>query len=99
MIIENAIITVDPDKAEAFEQAVAKGEPIFRAAAGCHGMALHRIAGEPGRDRLLVTWESKARHVPDFWESPGFKNWQELVRHFFLGTPSLEYNEVVQTYF
>lgn len=99
MIIENAIITIDPATAAAFENAVALGEPIFRAAPGCSGMALHRIVDDPSRYRLLVTWESKAHHVPMFWESAGFKQWQDLVAPYFVGVPSLEYNEVAGHYF
>lgn len=99
MVIENAVITIDPDKAEAFERAVAQGVPIFRAAAGCSGMALHRIVDDPSRYRLLVTWETIAHHVPAFWESPGFKQWQTLVAGYFVGMPILEYNEIAGFYF
>lgn len=99
MVIENAIITIDPANAEAFERAVAKGTPIFRAADGCRGMALHRIVGDGSRYRLLVKWDSVTHHVPVFWESTGFAEWQDLVAHFFADVPSLEYNEVVETHF
>lgn len=99
MVIENAIITIDPAMADTFEKAVAQGAPIFRAATGCHGMALQRIVDDPARYRLIVIWETIAHHVPMFWESPGFKEWQGLVAKYFAGVPSLEYNEVVQTYF
>jgi hypothetical protein len=54
MIIENAVITIDPGQAIAFETAVGDCVEIFRAAQGCHGMALLRIVDEPGRYRLII---------------------------------------------
>lgn len=99
MVIENAVITIDPKKAEAFESAVARCVEIFRSAPGCHGMALERIVDDPSRYRLLIKWETIAHHVPMFWESPGFKAWQSTVASFFVATPELEYNETVATYF
>ncbi|KKW91681.1 hypothetical protein YP76_14405 [Sphingobium chungbukense] len=99
MVIENAVIAVAPDHAPAFEQAVGECVEIFRAADGCLGMALDRIVDQPGRYRLLIKWESKAHHAPQFWESPGFRQWRTHVAHFFLETPMLEYNEPVENYF
>lgn len=99
MIIENAVISIDPPQAEAFEQAVGQCVEIFRAAEGCLGMALDRIVDEPGRYRLLVRWQTKAHHAPIFWESAGFQEWRARVAHFFVRTPVLEYNEPVATYF
>lgn len=99
MVIENAVITIDPARADAFERAVAEGAAIFRVAEGCRSMALHRIVDDPARYRLLVSWDSIAHHVPMFWESPGFKAWQGLVAGFFIGVPSLEYNDVAGNYF
>ncbi|MCP3731382.1 antibiotic biosynthesis monooxygenase [Sphingomonas sp. MG17] len=99
MVIENAIITIDPENAEAFEGAVAKATPIFRAAPGCRGLALHRIVGDGSQYRLLVQWDTVEHHVPMFWESAGFAEWQTLTAHYFTATPLLEYNEPVETYF
>lgn len=99
MIVENAIITVAPDQADAFERAVCECVHIFRAAEGCEGMALDRIANQPGQYRLLVKWKTKAHHAPMFWESEGFQQWRAHVAHFFVGTPVLEYNKPVATYF
>ncbi|MFZ2982534.1 MAG: antibiotic biosynthesis monooxygenase [Sphingobium sp.] len=99
MIIENALITIGADQAEAFERAVSECVGIFHAAEGCHGMALARIVDQPGRYRLLVRWDSKAHHAPQFWEPPGFQQWRSRISHFFIETPTLEYNEPVATYF
>jgi quinol monooxygenase YgiN len=99
MIIENAVITIDPGQAIAFETAVGDCVEIFRAAQGCHGMALLRIVDEPGRYRLIIKWETKAHHAPMFWESPGFRQWRARVAGFFTETPVLEYNDPVAFYF
>lgn len=99
MVIENAVITIAPANAAAFERAVGECVEIFRAAKGCLSMALDRIVDQPGRYRLLIKWESKAHHAPQFWESPGFQQWRAQVAHFFVETPMLEYDEPVETYF
>ena len=99
MVIENAIITIAPEQTGAFERAVSECVGIFRAAEGCHGVALDRILDQPGRYRLLIKWETKAHHAPLFWESPGFQLWRSRVSHFFVETPVLEYNEPIAIYF
>lgn len=99
MIVENAIIVIDPEKAAAFESAVGECVEIYRAAEGCHGMALLRISDEPGRYRLIIKWETKAHHAPMFWDSFGFHQWRARVAGFFTETPLLEYNDPVAVYF
>lgn len=99
MVVENAVITVAPEQADAFERAVGGCVDIFRAAEGCEGMALDRVVDRPGQYRLLVKWTSQAHHAPQFWESEGFQQWRARVAHFFVGAPVLEYNEPVATYF
>jgi quinol monooxygenase YgiN len=72
MINEIAILTIDPANAAAFEAAVAKAAPLFKAAPGCHGMALERGIESPATYRLLVKWESVAHHVDLFRNSEAF---------------------------
>ena len=93
MVIENAVITIDPARAAEFEAAVAAATPIFRAAEGCRGMALQRIVEEDGRYRLLVTWETIEHHKTIFWNSPGFQHWRSLAAQFYDETPLLEYDD------
>jgi quinol monooxygenase YgiN len=93
MITEIAYITVDAAKAAGFEAAVAQAEPAFRAAEGCHGLALERVIEEPGQYRLLVRWDSVDHHMVKFRQSDGFKLWRACAGPFFLDTPRVEHSE------
>ncbi len=99
MIYEIAIITIDPANAAAFESAVAQAAPLFKAAPGCHGMALERGIEEPGKYRLIVQWESLAHHTELFRNSESFGQWRALVGGYFVGAPSVDHSEVVGRYF
>jgi quinol monooxygenase YgiN len=99
MINEIAILTIDPATAVAFEQAVAKAVPLFRAAPGCLGMALERGIEEPGKYRLLVQWESVSHHIELFRNSEAFGQWRGLVGPFFTGPAAMDHSETVQRYF
>lgn len=93
MITEIAYITIDPAQAGAFEAAVARAEPAFRAAEGCHGVTLERVIEEPGQYRLLVVWDSVAHHMVKFRESPEFQLWRAHAGPFFVGLPRVEHSE------
>jgi quinol monooxygenase YgiN len=99
MINEIAIITIDTANAAAFEAAVAKAAPLFKAAPGCHGMALERGIESPETYRLLVTWESVTHHVELFRNSEAFGQWRSLVGHYFVGPVVMDHSEIVRTYF
>jgi quinol monooxygenase YgiN len=99
MITELAIITIDPNRAGAFEAAVARATPIFRAAEGCHGMALERVTEDASRYHLVVTWESVEHHTNLFRGSPGFRSWRELVGSFFAAPPIVWHTELVARHF
>ena len=57
MITEIAIITIDPTNAAAFESAVQKAAPLFRAAQGCRSMALERVIAIVFPDELYVQFQ------------------------------------------
>lgn len=99
MINEIAILTIDPVNAEAFEAAVARAAPLFKAAPGCCGMALERGIEEPGKYRLLVQWESVSHHMDLFRNSEAFGQWRRLVGHYFTGPAMMDHSETVEAYF
>ena len=99
MVTEIAEITIDPATAAAFEAAVAKAAPAFRAAAGCHAMALERIIEAPGQYRLRVEWESVDHHMVTFRESEGFQTWRALAGPYFTAPPVVHHSEPVDRYF
>ncbi len=99
MITEIAMLTIDPARAADFETAVAIAAPLFRAAHGCHGIALERVIERPGQYRLVVRWESVEAHMRDFRNSAAFGEWRALAGPFFVGTPDVTHSESVAAYF
>ena len=99
MITEIAILTIDPEKAGAFEAAVASATPHFRSAAGCHGMSLERVIEFPGRYHLVVLWETVEHHTVTFRGSEGFRSWRALAGPFFTSPPVVTHTELVARQF
>lgn len=99
MIIEYAQLEVAPDNAAAFEAAVAKAAPLFRAAAGCKGMKLERLVEHPGRYLLVVKWTSLDDHMVGFRQSAAFAEWRALTGPYFVAAPEVLHGELVGNFF
>jgi quinol monooxygenase YgiN len=95
MIHEVAQIEVIAGHEAAFEAAVAKAAPHFRAARGCRSFALDRSIERPQHYRLIVGWDSVEDHMVQFRASEGFQAWRALVGPHFAGTPQVEHVERV----
>ena len=99
MITEIATLIIDPARAAEFEAAVARAAPHFRAAAGCHGMALERVIEDAGIYKLVVRWDSVEHHMVTFRESAGFRAWREHAGPFFTSPPVVIHTAAVAVYF
>lgn len=95
MITEIAVITIDPTNAAAFESAVQKAAPLFRAAQGCRGMALERVIEDPSRYHLIVQWDTVEHHTQLFRDSEGFRSWRALAGPFFSSPPQVWHTQLV----
>lgn len=93
MVWEVAELTIIPGQEAAFEAAVAKAVPHFKAMKSCHGLELRRIVERPGIYWLVVEWESVEAHMVDFRNSPNFAEWRRLVGSFFQAPPKVEHAE------
>lgn len=90
---------IDPARAEDFKAAVAEAAPLFKAAKGCHGLALEATVEDPAKYRLLVQWETVEDHMVTFRTSEAFQQWRTLVGPYFVGTPVVEHGAQRTTYF
>ncbi|MEJ1963410.1 MAG: antibiotic biosynthesis monooxygenase family protein [Gammaproteobacteria bacterium] len=94
MITEIATITIDPSRAEAFEAAVAKALPLFRAAEGWRGMTLEREVENPSHYYLIAQWDNVEDHTVKFRGSEAFRGWRALVGDFFVTPPAVVHSRV-----
>ena len=99
MIFEIARLTIDPARAEAFEEAVASCKDLFRGAQGCHGMALEREIEDPSRYLLRVVWETVEDHMDGFRSSDAFQGWRAAVGPFFTEPPQVVHSRTIATFF
>lgn len=90
MIHEIATIEVAERDATAFEAAVAAAASQFKAAEGCHSLALQRSIEFPTQYRLVVGWETVEAHM-DFRETERFRAWRALAGPFFAAPPQVEH--------
>ena len=95
MILEIAIILIDPARAPEFEAAYAQARKVITQSPGCGAVSLQRSIESPGRYLLFVEWPSIAHHVEGFRNSPLFTEWRRIIGPFFVSPPLVEHHELV----
>ena len=95
MILEVAILDVNPSCASQFESAFQAASSIIARMRGYCGHELHRCLETPNRYVLLVRWEKLEDHTIGFRESPEYQEWKALLHHFYNPFPTVEHYEAV----
>lgn len=95
MVHEIADIHIQPEKTQAFIQAVEKAIPQFQQAQGCRSFCLQQGIESPDHFRLVVEWDSVEDHMVTFRNSEGFQIWRALVSEFFVSPPKVAHVETV----
>ena len=88
MINEHAVVRVDPDRAEAFEDAMRAAFAIIESAPGCHGAEIRRQHEDPSVYLLTVQWSNVAAHL-DFRASVAFEQWRSATHPFYVTPPEV----------
>jgi heme-degrading monooxygenase HmoA len=86
MMLEHAILVVQPGREAEFESSVASALPIIESAPGCHGAEVRRQEEDASVFLLLVRWTSVEAHMA-FRASDLFPKWRELTHPFYVSTP------------
>ena len=95
MILESAILDVNPSRTKEFEGALAKAQPIISAANGYLSHELQRCLENPHRYLLLVRWRSLEDYTEGFRKSGPYRQWKRLLHHFYEPFPTVEHYEPV----
>jgi len=93
MILEAAVLSIDPARGGEFERAFAEARKIISAMPGFNSFELQRGLETPGRYLLLVEWRSVEDHTVGFRQSPQFLRWRQLIGPFFAAPPAVEHYE------
>lgn len=94
MVLEHALIDIDPDRWEDFETAYEQARPVLASTPGCRRVTLHRGIENQSRYLLLVEWETLDDHLVGFRESDRFGKWRELIGPYFDGAPAVDHYEI-----
>ena len=95
MVIEKAILEVNPSQTDEFEAAFAKAILLLDASAGSHDARLERCVEKPSRYQLVVEWDSLEAHTEIFRNSPLYEQFRELLIDFYVEKPAVTHYEFV----
>ena len=91
MILEVAILNIKQGKSAEFEQAFSIAQNIISAREGYISHQLQKCIEAPDRYILLVNWETLEHHTEGFRQSQEYKQWSELLHHFYEPFPVVEH--------
>jgi heme-degrading monooxygenase HmoA len=91
MVLEVALIDVEPGREDEFAAAYATGHPILAGTPGCRSVRMTRGVETPDRFVLLVEWDSVDAHEQNFRDTDRFARWRALIGPFFAGPPRVEH--------
>jgi heme-degrading monooxygenase HmoA len=92
MIIEHAVLTIEPGREDEFE-AVFDGQArhFLAKSPGFISVRLSRGIERPGTYLLLVEWERIEDHLDGFRNSELFEQWRSVTHTFFAEPAAVEH--------
>lgn len=91
MILEAAILKVKGGLENDFEAAFRESSSIISSMSRYLSHEIHRCIETKGKYLLLVRWESLEDHTVGFRKSPEYKEWKQLLHHFYDPFPTVEH--------
>jgi heme-degrading monooxygenase HmoA len=91
MVLEVALIDVQPGREDEFAAAYAQARPWLADTEGCITVRMTRGIESPSRFVLLVEWESVQAHEENFRATDRFTQWRTLIGPFFAQPPLVEH--------
>jgi heme-degrading monooxygenase HmoA len=91
MILEVAILNVIPGLEAEFEAAFQQASTIISGMQGYGSHQIRRCIEQRNRYILLVEWETLEDHTVGFRASPEYRQWKQLLHHFYSPFPEVEH--------
>jgi heme-degrading monooxygenase HmoA len=95
MITEIALLHIKENQSPLFELAFAQAKEILSRANGYIEHELQKSMEHNDKYLLVVRWQNKADHTEGFRKSEGYKDWKNLLHHFYDPFPEVEYYELI----
>jgi len=97
MILECALLDVQPGQEPAFEAAFGQARSLIGRQPGFGSLRLERCLESPSRYLLLVEWEHLEDHTEGFRKSSEYQEWRAVLHHFYEPFPTVEHFAQVLT--
>ncbi|UFT99244.1 antibiotic biosynthesis monooxygenase [Radiobacillus kanasensis] len=95
MILEAAILHIEPGSEKEYEEAFRQASPLITSQKGYISHQLQRCLEEEGKYLLLVEWETVEDHTNGFRQSEEYQQWKALLHPFYEPFPVVEHFERV----
>jgi quinol monooxygenase YgiN len=89
VIYEHAYLTIDPARAEEFEEALRVGRGHLLASPGCREVSVSRSVDRPGVYLLRVGWNRIEDHLDVFPATPHAARLADTIGAFFQRDPTV----------
>jgi heme-degrading monooxygenase HmoA len=95
MVLEVAILNVKPGHESEFEKAFSMAQDLIASIDGYVSHQLQRCIEKTGQYILLVKWKALEDHTITFRGSSQYREWSQLLHHFYEPFPTVEHYNVV----
>jgi quinol monooxygenase YgiN len=94
MIVEYIRYTIDPSRADEFDDAYRRAGALLDASPHCLRWEAARRVDEPEKQIVRIEWDSADGHMQGFRQSTDFKPFLEAVKPFFGDIEEMTHYEV-----
>ncbi len=91
MILEHAILDVDPVDLDEYEAALKQALPFIAETPGFINLEVRPCLEKPGRYLLLVQWRELEDHTEGFRDSDRYQVWKDMLHRFYNPFPLVEH--------
>ena len=91
MILEHAILDVDPGEVADYKAVLKEALPFIAATPGFMRLEIRPCLEKQGRYLLLVEWRELADHTVGFRNSDRYQAWKDLLHRFYSPFPLVEH--------
>jgi len=91
VVLERAIMAIQPGKEAEFEQALIAAREVIGESRGFRSLSVVRCIEEPSSYMLLIEWDRLEDHTEGFRNSALFARWRELIGPYFSAAPDVQH--------
>ena len=91
MVIEHALLSVEPARRSEFETAFTQATGLISAMPGFRSLSLSACLERRDTYLLLVEWDRLEDHTEGFRGSAEYQQWRALLHHFYDPFPTVDH--------